>query len=88
MTSLGYKVYAQIENMLTGVRTVREVGDGAAYEDVWNQAHIVFEQGRNGWYEHNNRLRILRIEIVKVLNVASFKKMEWKIDGNPEGDKE
>jgi hypothetical protein len=25
---------------------------------------------------------------VKVLNVASFKKMEWKIDGNPEGDKE
>ena len=83
MTGLGYKVYAEIENLLTDVRSIREVGGGATYEDAWNQAQIVFAQGRNGWYEHNNRLRILRIEIVKVINVASFKKMEWKIDGNP-----
>ena len=82
--TLGYKVYAHIENLLTDVRSVREVGGGATYEDAWNQAQIIFAQGRNGWYEHNNRLRILRIEIVKVLNVASFKKMEWKLEGGGE----
>jgi hypothetical protein len=82
--TLGYKVYAHIENLLTDVQSIREVGGGATYEDAWNQAQIIFAQGRNGWYEHNNRLRILRIEIVKVLNVASFKKMEWKLKGSGE----
>jgi hypothetical protein len=82
--TLGYKVYAHIENLLTDVQSIREVGGGATYKNAWNQAQIIFAQGRNGWYEHNNRLRILRIEIVKVLNVASFKKMEWNFDGNGE----
>ena len=62
MTGLGYKVYAQIENLISGERSIREVGGGATYEGAWNQAQIIFAQGRNGWYEHNNRLRILRMK--------------------------
>jgi len=82
--TLGYKVYAHVENLLTDAESIREVGGGATYKDAWDQAQIIFAQGRNGWYEHNNRLRILRIEIVKVLNVATIRKMEWKYDDSGE----
>ena len=64
--------------MTTGEQIVSDVGGFGSYEDAKSAALIYYTHARSGYYEDAHRTRILRIEIVQVLEVAKAKKMEWE----------
>jgi len=72
-----FKVYVQLEKMATGEKILSD-GGGGSYEDAKSAAQIYFAHARSGYYEDVHRTRVLRIEIVQVLEVAKAKKMEWE----------